>query len=39
LTFSFTCFLNQLINPGLNAPTGEPNNQAIHVMADLMWKF
>jgi hypothetical protein len=39
LTFTFTCFLNQLISPGLNAPLGEPNNSAIHVMADLMWKF
>jgi hypothetical protein len=39
LTFTFTCFLNQLINPNLNAPAGEPNNSAIHVMADLMWKF
>jgi Putative porin len=40
LTFTFTCYLNQLITPGLNAPTGgEPNNTAIHVMADLMWKF
>jgi hypothetical protein len=47
LTFTFTCFLNQLISPNLNAPTGsptpgnngEPNNSAIHVMADLMWKF
>jgi hypothetical protein len=40
LTFTFTCFLNQLITPGLNAPVaGEPNDKAIHVMADLMWKF
>ena len=39
LTFTFTCFLNQLITPNLNAPLGEPNNSAIHVMADLMWKF
>jgi hypothetical protein len=38
LTFTFTCFLNQLITPGLNS-AGEPNNSAIHVMADLMWKF
>jgi hypothetical protein len=27
------------ISPNLNAPAGEPNNSAIHVMADLMWKF
>jgi len=39
LTFTMTCFLNQLINPGLNAPLGEPNNKAMHLMADLMWKF
>jgi Putative porin len=39
LTFTFTCFLNQLISPNLNAPAGEPNNSSIHVMADLMWKF
>ena len=39
LTFTFTCFLNQLITSGLNAPLDEPNNSAIHVMADLMWKF
>jgi Putative porin len=40
LTFTFTCYLNQLITPNLNAPAGgEPNNSALHVMADLMWKF
>jgi hypothetical protein len=43
LTFTFTCYLNDLITPGLNAPTGptggEPKNSALHVMADLMWKF
>jgi Putative porin len=42
LTFTFSCFLNQLISPNLNTgnpPLGEPNNSAIHVMADLMWKF
>jgi hypothetical protein len=39
LTFSFTCYLNELINPGLNASAGEPKNSAMHVMADLMWKF
>jgi hypothetical protein len=39
LTFTFTCFLNQLITPGLNSAGGEPNNSALHVMADLMWKF
>jgi hypothetical protein len=39
LTFTFSCFLNELINPSLNAPTGEPKNSAIHAMADLTWKF
>ncbi len=39
LTLSFTCFLNQLIVPNLNAPAHEPNNSATHLMADLMWKF
>jgi len=39
LTFSMTCFINDLINPGLNAPLGEPQSHAIHAFADLMWKF
>jgi hypothetical protein len=39
LTFTFSCFLNDLINPGLNASSDEPNNGAMHLMADLMWKF
>ena len=40
LTLSLTCYLNQLINPALNtAGAGESNNSALHVMADLMWKF
>lgn len=40
LTLSLTCYLNQLITPNLNTtPPGEPNNSAIHLMADLMWKF
>ena len=43
LTFSFTAYLNNLINPNLvpTSPTGagEPQNHAMHVMADLMWKF
>ncbi len=40
LTMTFSCFLNELITPGLNsAGKGEPNNAAMHVMADLMWKF
>jgi hypothetical protein len=43
LTFSFTAYINELINPKQNNPTtpgaGEPNSNAMHVMADLMWKF
>jgi hypothetical protein len=46
LTFTFTAYLNNLINPTLNttgitAPNvpNEPKNYALHVMADLMWKF
>jgi hypothetical protein len=39
LTFTFSCFLNDLINPGLNASAGEPKSGAVHAMADLMWKF
>jgi hypothetical protein len=43
LTFTFTCYINELINSSLNTagtpPTGEPKNSAIHAMADLMWKF
>ena len=35
LTFSFTCYINDLIdNPVPNTKTG-----AVHAMADLMWKF
>ena len=40
LTFTVTAYINQLINPNQNiGPTGEPNSNAMHVMADLMWKF
>jgi hypothetical protein len=40
LTFSFTAYMNQLINANQNVGTiGQPNNNALHVMADLMWKF
>jgi len=40
LTFSFTAYLNQLIHPNQNVGVaGEPKNNAMHVMADLMWKF
>jgi hypothetical protein len=38
LTFTFTCFINDLIN---QTPGGvaEPQNHAVHAMADLTWKF
>jgi hypothetical protein len=42
LTFTFTCYLNQLIYPNQNTAAnsgGEPQSNALHVMADLMWKF
>jgi hypothetical protein len=40
LIFSFTAYFNEMIKPGLNTGgAGEPRNDAMHVMADLMWKF
>ena len=43
LTFSLTGYMNDLINPTLKVPgsanVNEPNSTAVHVMADLMWKF
>lgn len=46
LTFSLTCYVNDLINPALNvqsvtfgAGPGQPKNSMLHVMADIMWKF
>jgi hypothetical protein len=37
---SATCFINSLINPNVAvAGLGEPQNSAIHFMADMMWKF
>ena len=39
LTLTFTCYLNELISPNLNAAGGEPNNSAMHLMADMTWKF
>jgi hypothetical protein len=40
LTFGFTAYINELIKPGLNtAGLGEPKNDSLHVMADLLWKF
>jgi hypothetical protein len=40
LTFSFTTYMNEMIRPNLNTGgLGEPKNNSLHVMADLMWKF
>jgi hypothetical protein len=38
-SFSFTCFINDLINRNLALGVTQPNNGDIHMMADLMWKF
>jgi len=35
LTFTFTCYLNDLVNN----PVPSASSHAIHAMADLMWKF
>jgi hypothetical protein len=35
LTFSVTCFVNSLINN----PSATASSDAMHVMADIMWKF
>ena len=38
LTFTFTAYINDIINPSINSmPTAKTD--AIHAMADLMWKF
>jgi len=39
LNFAVTAYLNQLINDNQNLALGEPKNNALHLMADLMWKF
>ena len=39
LTFSATCYLNSLINQTLAGGVTEPQSEAMHFMADLMWKF
>jgi hypothetical protein len=40
VTLSFTSFFNTLVKPGLNTGgAGEPKNDIIHIMADVMWKF
>ena len=38
LTFSATCYLNSLINSTVNG-SAEPQSNAMHFFADLMWKF
>ena len=40
LTFTVTAYINQLINqPAQSSPSVNLNSGAIHVMADLVWKF
>ena len=38
LTLSATCYLNSLINPVVNG-VREPQSNAMHFFADVMWKF
>ena len=37
-TFTATCFIDELINSPVGG-ANQPQNNAIHFMADLMWKF
>jgi hypothetical protein len=39
LTLTLTGYLDSMINNTLYANVKEPNNTAVHMMADLMWKF
>jgi hypothetical protein len=39
LTFSITGYINDLINNPVYNGVNEPNSTAVHVMADIMWKF
>ena len=39
LTFSITGYVTDLINNTVYNNVTEPNSTAIHMMADLMWKF
>jgi Putative porin len=39
LTFTTTCFVNDLINSTVYNKVYEPKNDAFHLMVDLMWKF
>ena len=38
LTFTASCFIDELINNKVSGQL-EPNSNAIHFMADMMWKF
>ena len=38
LTFSFNCYLNELIHQNIDG-AAEPQSEAMHAEADLMWKF
>jgi hypothetical protein len=39
LTFTTTCFVNNLIHSTVYNNVYEPKNDAFHLMVDLMWKF
>ena len=39
LTFTAACYIDDLINSKVYNNVKEPQNSAIHFMADLMWKF
>jgi hypothetical protein len=39
LTFTFTCYANSLINPALTGFASTQKTDAVHAMADIMWKF
>ncbi len=39
LTFTATCYINDLINNPVYKGVSEPQNSALHFMADIMWKF
>jgi hypothetical protein len=39
LTFTLTGYVTELVNGTVPGNVNEPNSTAVHVMADLMWKF
>ncbi len=39
LSFTTTCFINDLINQTVYNNVPEPKSSALHFMADIMWKF